>query len=106
MPTVTFFESNGTQHTVEGALDRSLMQIAVDHSVPGILGDCGGSCSCATCHGYVDPAWLDKLPPLSETEAFMLDVVEERQVGSRLCCQIKMRAELDGIVVHLPADQG
>lgn len=105
MPTVTYIENNGTVHRVNVALDRTLMQLALDHSVPGILGDCGGSCSCATCHGYIDDEWASRLPALSETEAFMLEGVPEPRPTSRLCCQIRMRAELDGIVVRLPAEQ-
>ncbi|XAH21561.1 2Fe-2S iron-sulfur cluster-binding protein [Xylophilus sp. GW821-FHT01B05] len=105
MPTVTYIENNGTVHRVDAALDRSLMQLALDHSVPGILGDCGGSCSCATCHGYIDAEWAGRLPAISETEAFMLEGVPEPRATSRLCCQIKMRTELDGIVVRLPAEQ-
>jgi 2Fe-2S ferredoxin len=105
MPTVTFIEHDGTTHEVEATPNRTLMQIALDHGVPGILGDCGGSCSCATCHGHVDAAWRERLPPLNETESFMLDGVPTRDAGSRLCCQIKVTAELDGIVVRLPAEQ-
>ncbi len=105
MPSVTYIEHNGTVHTVAATPNRSLMQIATDNGVPGILGDCGGTCSCATCHGYVDEAWLDKLPAISETESFMLEGVPEPRPGSRLCCQLKMRDELDGIVVRLPAEQ-
>lgn len=105
MSTVTYIESNGTTHHVEASVDRSLMQLALDHSVPGILGDCGGSCSCATCHGYIDAEWNVKLPPISETESFMLEGVPEPRPTSRLCCQIKMRTELDGIVVRLPEEQ-
>lgn len=105
MATVTYIEHDGTTHRVEAALDRSLMQIALDNSVRGILAECGGSCSCGTCHGYIDPAWTHKLPPIEETEAFMLEAVLEPAKNSRLCCQIRMRAELDGIVVRLPADQ-
>jgi 2Fe-2S ferredoxin len=81
------------------------MQIALDNAVPGILGDCGGACSCATCHAYVDARWTEKLPAVSETEAFMLEGVPEPRANSRLCCQIKMQAALDGIVVQLPEVQ-
>ena len=105
MPTVTFIEHDGTIHRVQAPTERTLMQIAVDNAVPGILGDCGGSCSCATCHGYVDSRWADRLPPQSETEVFMLESVPDLRAGSRLCCQIKMHAELDGIVVQLPEEQ-
>lgn len=105
MPTVTYVENDGTIHHVEAKVDRTLMQLALDNSVPGILGDCGGSCSCATCHGYIDADWHARLPPISETEAFMLEGVPEPRATSRLCCQIRMRADLDGIVVHLPLEQ-
>jgi len=105
MPTVTYIEHDGTTHSVEAQPERTLMQIALEHSVPGIVGECGGSCSCGTCHAYVDPAWHDKLPPISETEAFMLEAVLEPRDGSRLCCQIPMRVELDGLVLRVPAEQ-
>jgi 2Fe-2S ferredoxin len=105
MPTLTYIESNGATHHVEARIDRTVMQIAVEHSVPGILADCGGSCSCGTCHAYVDAQWRALLPPLSESEAFMLEAVPEPREGSRLCCQIPMRAELDGMVLRLPAEQ-
>jgi len=78
---------------------------ALDNAVPGILGDCGGSCSCATCHAYVDAHWADKLPAISETETFMLEGVPDPRENSRLCCQIKMQVALDGIVVQLPEVQ-
>jgi 2Fe-2S ferredoxin len=106
MPTVTFIEHSGARHDIECELGRSLMQIALDHNVPGVLGDCGGACSCATCHGHVDPRWAASLPPIGESESFMLDAVAERRGNSRLCCQIRLTAELDGIVVQLPAEQG
>ncbi|MDM0067025.1 2Fe-2S iron-sulfur cluster-binding protein [Variovorax sp. J31P207] len=102
---VTFIEHDGTPHLVSAPPERTLMQIALDNGVPGILGDCGGSCSCATCHAYVDARWADKLPPTSETETFMLEGVPDPRENSRLCCQIKMQAALDGIVVQLPEVQ-
>jgi 2Fe-2S ferredoxin len=105
MPQLTFVEDNGTRHPIEAPLGRSLMQIALDHSVPGMLGECGGSCSCGTCHGVVDVAWMPRLPAMNETEVFMLEGIPERRDGSRLCCQIRMQAELDGLVVQLPREQ-
>ena len=105
MFTVTFVNHDGTSRSVSAPADRSLMQIALDNGVTGILGDCGGSCSCATCHGYVEGHWAEKLPPVSETESFMLEGVPEPRPNSRLCCQIRMSAALDGIVVRLPEDQ-
>ena len=105
MPTLTYIEHDGTTRVVEGAADRTLMQLALDHGVTGILGDCGGACSCATCHGYIDERWTPALPPMSETESFMLEGVPDRRDNSRLCCQIKLTAALDGVVVRLPAEQ-
>lgn len=106
MPRMTFIEHCGTRHCIDGAAGRSLMQLALDHNVPGVLGDCGGACSCATCHGYVDSRWAARLPPIGESERFMLDAVAERRDDSRLCCQIRLTDELEGIVVQLPAEQG
>lgn len=105
MPIVIFIEHSGAIHRVEAPLGKSLMQVALDNAVPGILGDCGGSCSCATCHGYVDQPWAAQLPPRPETEAFMLEGVPDLRDNSRLCCQIRMTPELDGIVIHLPEEQ-
>src|ERR1700745_771394 len=61
MPSITFIEYEGAVHTVEAQTGRSVMQAAVDNMVPGIIGDCGGYCSCATCHGYIERAWLPKI---------------------------------------------
>ena len=105
MPHVTYIEADGTTHRVEAPAGRSLMQVAVANQVPGILGDCGGSCSCATCHGFVDPRWAGQLRAPSETEEAMLDGVPDRCDNSRLCCQITLSEALDGIVVELPAEQ-
>jgi ferredoxin, 2Fe-2S len=105
MTRITYIEHNGTEHVVEAEEGQSVMQAAVENLVPGIVGDCGGCCSCATCHGYVDPAWADKLPPKSDDEAMMLDGALEVQPESRLTCQIKVHAGLDGLVVRLPKSQ-
>ena len=105
MPIVVFTDHEGTDYRVDAPVGKSLMQVAVDNAVPGILGDCGGVCSCATCHGYVDAAFLDRLPPQSETEVFMLEGVPDLRSNSRLCCQIRMQPELEGIHVDLPAEQ-
>lgn len=106
MAKVTFIENSNTEHSVEAEPGRSLMQIAVDNMVPGIYGECGGACSCATCHVYVAPEWLARLPAKSSDEAFMLDGAFEPNEHSRLCCQVKMREELDGMVLRIPVSQG
>jgi ferredoxin, 2Fe-2S len=93
MPKVTYIEYNGTAHLVEVAVGLSVMRGAVNNNVPGIDADCGGECACATCHVYVDPAWLDKTgtPVPGSQEASMLSFAAEAEFNSRLSCQIAMR---------------
>ena len=105
MPQVTFTEFNGTAHTVTAEIGRSLMNAAVDNSVPGIDADCGGNCACATCHVYVNPEWQDKLGKQSTMEIDMLDFAAETKPNSRLACQIEIMAALDGLVVTMPNGQ-
>lgn len=105
MPSVTYVESNGTEHVVDLASGMSVMEGARNAGVPGIDADCGGACSCATCHVHVAPEWLDRLsgPEMLETE--MLDCADGLDEYSRLSCQIKMTEALNGLVVHVPEDQ-
>lgn len=105
MPSITFIAHDGSAQQVDAAPGLSLMQAAVEANVNGIIGDCGGACACATCHCYVDEAWLGKVPPAESNEAAMLDCVIDPAGNSRLSCQIKVTAELDGLVVRLPASQ-
>jgi 2Fe-2S ferredoxin len=105
MAKITYIEFNGTQHVLDIAPGQSVMRGAVDNKVRGILADCGGACACATCHVFVDPAWVDKVGEKSEVETIMLEDVCEPQENSRLSCQIKVTNELDGLVVRLPSRQ-
>jgi 2Fe-2S ferredoxin len=105
MPKIRFILHNGNEHVVDGESGRSVMEAAIDNMVPGIIADCGGNCSCATCHGYVDPDWIGKLEPISESEAAMLDGAMRVEPNSRLTCQIPLTEELDGIVIRLPISQ-
>ncbi len=105
MVNVVFVEHDGTEHEVETSAGKSLMNAAVSNGVPGIDADCGGSCSCATCHVYVDEAWMAKLGPMSPTEEAMLDMSPDRESNSRLSCQIDLSEELDGIKVTTPEFQ-
>ena len=107
MPGVTYIEFQGAKHTVEVAIGSTLMRGAVDNNVPGIDADCGGQCACATCHVYVDAAWLDKtgLPEPGSQEATMLSFAASAEPNSRLSCQIKMRQDLAGIVLRMPEGQ-
>jgi 2Fe-2S ferredoxin len=107
MPKVTYVEYNGTEHQVDIPVGTSVMRGAVDNNVPGIDADCGGECACATCHVYVDAAWLDKigLPVTGSQEASMLSFAAVAQPDSRLSCQITMTEELDGLLVRMPEGQ-
>ena len=107
MPKITYIEHNGTAHTIEVPVGTSVMQGAVDNNVPGIDADCGGECACATCHVYVDAAWLDKtgLPAEGSQEASMLSFAAVTQPDSRLSCQIEVTPALDGLIVRMPEGQ-
>lgn len=106
MAKITFVKSDGGELPVEAKVGTTLMQAGIDGGVNGIVAECGGCCQCATCHVYVPQAWQDKLPPVSESEDAMLDnTVCERTPESRLSCEIKITAELDGLIVHLPVRQ-
>jgi len=83
-----------------------VMETAIINGVPGIVAECGGACSCATCHVYVDDAWTDVVGGPSPMEEDMLDFAFEVKPNSRLSCQIKVRDEIDGLLVRVPARQG
>lgn len=105
MPKVTYVSHDGDARTVEAAPGMSVMQAAISNSVEGIIAECGGSMSCATCHVFVDEAWLDRLAPMTPMEDGLLDCRDDRADNSRLSCQIAMDDTLDGIVVRLPESQ-
>ncbi len=105
MPKITYIAFDGTETTVNAKEGMSVMQTAVNNGVDGIVAECGGACSCATCHVYVDEGWFDKLPEAQAMEKEMLDFVMSPQPTSRLSCQIKVTAELDGLVVNTPESQ-
>lgn len=106
MTQITYIEASGQTTTIDLAEGWSLMQGATTNGVDGIIGECGGSCACATCHCYVDEARLGDLPPPSEGELAMLEnVASERRPNSRLACQLKAGPALEGLVVHLPETQ-
>lgn len=105
MATITFILHDGSRRAVPLSEDLSLMQLARDHAVPGIDGDCGGSCACGTCHVVVDAAWVAKLEAKSAEEDQMLAMIPDLQPASRLACQIRARAGLDGLAVQVPEYQ-
>ena len=106
MPQVTYVQPNGAERSVAGKIGDSVMNIAVQNDVPGIVAECGGVLSCGTCHVYVDPAWVDRVPPPGEDERDMLENTRaEQRDSSRLSCQIKLTPDLDGLRVSVPEDQ-
>lgn len=106
MPKITFIDVGGTSRAVEAPAGWTVMEAAVKNNVPGIEAECGGACACATCHVYVDDAWLDKVGTPDPMEADMLDFASDLKENSRLSCQIKVTPTIDGLVVHTPARQG
>lgn len=105
MPTVHIIEHNGAEHEVEAQNGESIMIAAVKHMIDGIDADCGGSCSCGTCHVFIDPQWMAAVGQADEYEEPMLDMNPERQETSRLSCQVVMSDALDGLIVRLPQSQ-
>ena len=105
MTTINFILADGSRHAVEATDGEVVMRVAVRSGFSGILAECGGACSCATCHVHIDPSWVDKLPPKDELETEMLDFAEGVDATSRLSCQIKIIPALDGLLVHVPESQ-
>ena len=105
MAKVTYIENNGTEHRVDVPNGLSVMDGAKRFTIPGIEGDCGGACACATCHVYVEEGWFQRLPPMDELERDMLDFAFDVKETSRLSCQIKVNDNLDGLVVRTPPRQ-
>jgi 2Fe-2S ferredoxin len=105
MPKIIFISHDGGRRTVEVAPGTTLMRAATDNRVDGIDGDCGGNCACATCHVYIDPAWVDRVGARTPSEVDMLNLVAELRDTSRLACQIDVNTSLDGLIVTTPESQ-
>ncbi|MBL4680623.1 MAG: 2Fe-2S iron-sulfur cluster binding domain-containing protein [Pseudomonadales bacterium] len=105
MARITYVEFSGTEHTLSLPNGVTLMEGAINNMVPGIEGDCGGLCACATCHCYISEDWQKKCEAPEELESAMLDFAFDVNDESRLACQIKVSDELDGIRVKLPKKQ-
>jgi 2Fe-2S ferredoxin len=101
MKKITFIEADGKVVVVENA-EGTVMMTALDNEIEGIDGNCGGVCSCATCHVHVAPEWLDKVGGATDDERDLLEFEDNVNERSRLCCQIEMTDEIDGLVVHVP----
>ena len=104
MITITFILKDGTRHSVDAESEANVMQVATFNGVPGIEGVCGGFCSCATCHVYVESAQALP-PPAADEESMLAGTAAQREANSRLSCQLKLSPELDGLVVRIPERQ-
>jgi 2Fe-2S ferredoxin len=105
MAKIIYVDHLGTERSIDVKSGLTVMEGAVKNNIPGIDADCGGACACATCHVYVDPAWLEKVGAASAMEESMLDFAEGVQPNSRLSCQIKVTDDLDGLKVTTPETQ-
>jgi len=105
MPRVTYITPDGERHEVEVENGYSVMEGAINNNIDGIVAECGGACACATCHSYIDEAWLDKMPEMDDMEDSMLDAAYDRRTNSRLTCQLEMNDEWDGLVVHVAENE-
>ena len=106
MPNITFVEADGTRHETEADVGATVMETAIMNGVPGIVAECGGACTCATCHVYVDGAWAETVGGPSSMEEDMLDFAFDVRPESRLSCQIKVKYGFEGAVFHVPSRQG
>ncbi|MBB5399509.1 2Fe-2S iron-sulfur cluster-binding protein [Paraburkholderia sp. BR13439] len=102
MPVIKYVQVSGETTEVDVPLGSSVMQGAVDNMIAGIVAECGGACSCATCEVYVDDAWMGVVGEACDVEREMLEGLGEPRSNSRLSCQIEITPELDGLVVAIP----
>jgi 2Fe-2S ferredoxin len=105
MPTINYIKPDGECVPVDVPLGSSIMQGAVDNMIEGILAECGGACSCATCEVHVDATWLDRVGVAEDLELHMLEASAAMRPNRRLSCQIEVTDDLDGLVVSIPANQ-
>jgi len=105
MPRIRFIDARGTQRDVDAPAGFSLMEVARQHGIAGIVAQCGGACACATCHVYIETARFAGLEPPEDMELGMLESAWERHPQSRLSCQITVTPALEGLVVTVPARQ-
>lgn len=105
MPRITFITPDGERHEVDVENGYSVMEAAINNNIDGIVAECGGACACATCHSYIDEAWIAKMPEMDDMEDSMLDAAYERRDNSRLTCQLEMNDGWDGLVVHVAENE-
>jgi len=101
MPTITYVLPDETEHVVDVPVGQSVMDGSVRSNLPGIVAECGGSCSCATCHVHLDPAWEHAFDEATDEERDLLAFAEGSQENSRLSCQLIVAACADGARVRV-----
>ncbi len=101
MPEILVTDRSGVQQTVGAEVDRSVMEIVRDAGFDDMVALCGGCCACATCHVYVDPEFVDRIPPISDDESDLLDTSQHRTEHSRLACQVQFTAALEGLRITI-----
>lgn len=106
MAKITYIAHDGQTTEVDVESGMSVMEGAINNGIDGIVAECGGGCSCATCHCYIDDAWWEKVGSPGDVEAVMLEYAFEPSEHSRLSCQVEVTDELNGLVVRLPEQQG
>lgn len=105
MAKIIYVTTDGKRHEVKVENGYTVMEGAINNNIDGIVAECGGACACATCHAYIDKAWLAKLPPMDDMEDSMLDAAYERKENSRLTCQIEVSEALDGLTVYVAENE-
>jgi 2Fe-2S ferredoxin len=105
MPKINFILPDGSTRTVDATEGWSLMEVARNEGVPGIVAECGGSALCSTCHIHVEPQWREIVGPPADLELMTLDLAPETSEASRLSCQMIVKPEYDGLTVRVPANQ-
>ena len=106
MPKITYIDQTGREYVADGENGQTVMETAIKHDVPGIVAECGGACSCATCHVYVDEAHRAITGEPSQMEEDMLDFAFDVRPESRLSCQLRITDDYDGLIVRVPEHQG
>ena len=105
METLIVTSRDGQERALEGKSDRSVMENLRDNGYDEVLVMCGGVCSCATCHVFIEPSFLSKLPTMSDDEDDLLDGAEHRRADSRLSCQVMFTSDLDGLRVTIAPEE-
>jgi 2Fe-2S ferredoxin len=105
MPRIIFITPDGEKHEVDVESGYSVMEAAINNNIEGIVAECGGACACATCHSYIDESWIDRMPAMDDMEDSMLDAAYDRRDNSRLTCQLEVRDDWEGLIVHVAENE-